>query len=410
MPDFTNILLNRTPQTQQEKDLLAQEYARQAALAPPQAATEDAADMQAADNLAAVTPGEQQVPPPQQYQAAPQSFLSQAPQADMSGPFFGAQITGAPKGVTLGSAYNEVSKIPYIQDQQRQLSSQKAALEARLSQPTQVDLSPLAGWLSATTGKDWSGAYTKPQDRQEMIQKLQQQIQQGQGQLSDEQRRSLADAIKNFSQGQMGSLRALSAADRVALAANKHINDDQMVKQFVTQKENSQKALDLLDMSKQKYGLITNQAFNDAMVDYTNAISGARGATDSRTEMTKFNSLEQEAAKLKQYISGKPTDAVPPAIYEHFVSLVQELQNTVDAARERRATQLAEGLHFQTPNAQAALSAAVAANKAKPRQQQPVATEPHGPSPAERKVLQDALSANPNGPRAKEIKQVLGIK
>lgn len=101
-------------------------------------------------------------------------------------------------GLTYEQAYEGAAQLPFIKEQRDMLEAQKEALRSQLATPSQVDLSPIAGWLSATTGKDWSGAYQKPQDRQDLIQKIRGQIQAGQGQLSEEQRRTVGDILRDL--------------------------------------------------------------------------------------------------------------------------------------------------------------------------------------------------------------------
>lgn len=83
--------------------------------------------------------------------------------------------------------------------------------------------------------------------------------------------------------------------------------------------------------------LVTNQEFNDAQIEISNAIAGARGAALGKLERTEYDTYQQDLAKIAQKVFGKPQDAVPKAIMEQFNKLVEHTQKSFLKSRAQRA-------------------------------------------------------------------------
>lgn len=109
-------------------------------------------------------------------------------------------------------------------------------------------------------------------------------------------------------------------------------HNDSRIKQFSNQ-------IDMIDNIK---GILanpnlTNQEFNDAQIEISNAIAGARGAALGKLERTEYDTYEQHLQDLKQRITGNPQDAVPAGIRKQFNELVRKTQDSFLQHRAMRA-------------------------------------------------------------------------
>lgn len=114
------------------------------------------------------------------------------------------------------------------------------------------------------------------------------------------------------------------------------IHNDSRIKKFSDQIDMMDNIRGILSNPKG----ITNQEFNDAQIEVSNAIAGARGAALGKLERTEYDTLQQKIAKLAQSITGKPTDAVPPEILKRFQDLVNHTQGSFLTNRSNRAKAL----------------------------------------------------------------------
>lgn len=132
-----------------------------------------------------------------------------------------------------------------------------------------------------------------------------------------------------------------------ASTASDKIHNDAIIKQKTQQLDLTQRGYELLN----KPGL-TNQEFNDVQQELSNAIAGAKSSALGKLERTEYETFEQKFNELKQRISGKPQDAVPPEILERVKSLADDLNKSLITQRAERAKMIGSKQWKSNPEAQ----------------------------------------------------------
>ena len=123
--------------------------------------------------------------------------------------------------------------------------------------------------------------------------------------------------------------------DAQAAKAADTIHKDTQVTQMTNQLNLMDRARGILERPS-----LTNQEFNDVQIELSNAIAGARSAALGKLERTEYESAQQTLADLKQRITGKPQDAVPPQILARVKSLADEVTAKLAQHRFERVENL----------------------------------------------------------------------
>lgn len=149
---------------------------------------------------------------------------------------------------------------------------------------------------------------------------------------------------------------AKSRADQVALQTS---GQAMGAAQTITQDSNISKYSDSIKAGQAAQNVTHNpenpptyQMFNDAQIQFTNAVSGAGSGTDSKVEATKYNTLEQKMHKIISDLQSRPDmprlpngqldphGQVPPEVLKAFDSTVKDFMDTTKRFMGRRAIAL----------------------------------------------------------------------
>lgn len=120
---------------------------------------------------------------------------------------------------------------------------------------------------------------------------------------------------------------------RLSNTIQEQILNDPIIKTYTQTLNNGLRAQNLINPNRPT----TYQELNDAMMEYSKAISGSGQVTDSKLERTEFDSAQGKLAKFVQFWTGKPQDAVPPKIKAKALSLIEELNDTINSQIVNRA-------------------------------------------------------------------------
>lgn len=139
--------------------------------------------------------------------------------------------------------------------------------------------------------------------------------------------------------------KASTADDRLAMVAADKIHKDPSILQMYNTKLLTERALGILS----RPGL-TNQEFNDAQIEVSNAVAGARSAAMGKLERTEYDTYGQRISELLQKVTGQPQDAVSPEILDRAKSLASEMVDRFSQNMSARAQSL--GRSYSSPRAQ----------------------------------------------------------
>jgi len=219
----------------------------------------------------------------------------------------------------------------------------------------------------------------------------------------------IGDVIK----GELGAKGRLITAQRIgegldikrdaqASQAADTIHKDRRVQTLNQQIDQLERGRRILDQPT-----ITNQEFNDYQQEIQAAISGAQGGALGKLERTEYTSAKGDWAALKQKITGKPEDAVPPEIVSRLKDLADHTRDMMEKHRANRANELQRNFKHN-PEANAEQQKAIQSYQVQPREQGQGMLKPKGnTSPMEDQQAMDWAKANPNNPMAKQIMQHL---
>jgi phage terminase small subunit len=196
----------------------------------------------------------------------------------------------------------------------------------------------------------------------------------------------------------------LQRQDTQASHAADLVHKDKRVMQLSQQLDQLERGRAILDQPT-----ITNQEFNDYQQEIQAAIAGASGGALGKLERTEYTTAKGELAALKQKITGKPEDAVPPEIVERLKNLADHTRDLMARHRSDRAESLRRNKAFShNPAAQESMAEAIQSYKA-PEVEHGLG-KASATSPMEDAEAIDWAKKNPQDPRAQQILQMHGAK
>lgn len=116
--------------------------------------------------------------------------------------------------------------------------------------------------------------------------------------------------------------------------------------------------------------IVSPQVLSEITKGLANIVAGKGGATLHDTENQEIKNLETEAAKLKQYLTSKPANALQePATRQMLIHIMDRLEKSNRIIIEARTRKRLEGKNFSNnPNIQSALQAKLKGNTAPPEE------------------------------------------
>jgi hypothetical protein len=146
----------------------------------------------------------------------------------------------------------------------------------------------------------------------------------------------IAAAMANLQRQQDNFERKFGMAqDTQAVKAGDRITNDGPIKTLTAQMQLTQRGLGILKKER-----VTNQEFNDVQQELSNAIAGAKGAALGKLERTEYDTYSQKLSEIKQKLTGRPQDAVPPEILARVQGLASDMVNSFAQHRSERAETL----------------------------------------------------------------------
>lgn len=125
----------------------------------------------------------------------------------------------------------------------------------------------------------------------------------------------IADAMRS---------RADTSKDSQASTAADKIHNDKRIQRFDQQLESLGRGASVLQRPN-----VTNQEMAEATKEFANYISGGTSSAVSTAQKQEYNSMSQEWAGLQQYMTGKPTEGVPPEIKQRVLNLMLHAQDVM---------------------------------------------------------------------------------
>ncbi len=135
----------------------------------------------------------------------------------------------------------------------------------------------------------------------------------------------------------LGKQRLAIAAAKAAAEAGSKITNDKQIVSYNSIIDQTDAALNLLENEKLPR---TVQRFNDAQIEFTNAIAGSRNSALGKLERTEMDSIQAKAENLKQKMTGKPGDAVPIEQWKLLTDMMKEFKAVKQFHRRKRAEEL----------------------------------------------------------------------
>jgi len=89
------------------------------------------------------------------------------------------------------------------------------------------------------------------------------------------------------------------------------------------------RALDSLQNNK----IFTNQDLQNALADVDSIYQGG-APSDSAMKRGDYESIRQRLAQMRQFVTGRPTDAVPPQIRQHIIENLRMMLNTTQSGQK----------------------------------------------------------------------------
>lgn len=93
-------------------------------------------------------------------------------------------------------------------------------------------------------------------------------------------------------------------------------------------------------------GIITPQIADELSKGIANALAGGKGAGFHETDLQRIKSSERTWNEMKQYVLGKPMNALPPEQKQFLIDTLDRLEGGYGYAMQGRAKQLAVGKNY----------------------------------------------------------------
>jgi hypothetical protein len=244
-------------------------------------------------------------------------------------------------------------------DQMAGLKDLEQQIQEYRNQPTQLDLTPLMALSDSWSGSKLAQAYRAPESAQEKMQRLvglQNQLQQRRAELTrpelaafkaqnDFLRKSWENEqrdrrLERTIEGRMGNWQ--ERADRQTHKdLVKSVKNDKTIVQRLNSFDNLSNAEVLLTHGKK---LTPEQIHDFQQAVRTNL--GIKGtSTVHERDLTMYNNLEMNIAKIKQFLNGKPQDLAKnqAPLVEHLKDLARVEKDSIRSVVQKRLDALTEG-------------------------------------------------------------------
>lgn len=217
-----------------------------------------------------------------------------------------------------------------------------------------------------------------PEERNQMLQALQEKIQGNRNQMSQEELSLMRDKIQGMVKAGMSPLDAAKLEMYKALANNRNantalrtdtltnrvvndVNKDSTLQALNNQKITIDRGIHTMENSQ----ILAPQTLAELESEIAKALAGKGMVAEGSVHRQTMETAARGLAELRQKYGNKPIDmkTVSPEIVGYIKGTMQRLQDAYQGAMNERADQIATGKHFQSTQAQQGLNEAVGSYK-----------------------------------------------